>query len=68
MYHITQRAGDGEPCLTARWIERDVNGKSEDKALAAYNKSLIEVIMYPSILSYQAESIDWCSGEVQHSF
>ncbi|KAL5636445.1 hypothetical protein ACGC1H_000418 [Rhizoctonia solani] len=36
------QSGDGEPCLAARWIERDVKAKAKDKELAEYNKTLIE--------------------------
>ncbi|CAE7114382.1 unnamed protein product [Rhizoctonia solani] len=34
--------GDGEPCLAARWVERDVKEKEKDKELAEYNNFLIE--------------------------
>ncbi|CUA67814.1 O-methylsterigmatocystin oxidoreductase [Rhizoctonia solani] len=40
--HKKMKSGDGEPCLTARWVERDIKGKGNDKELAEYNKSLVE--------------------------
>ncbi|CAE6416103.1 unnamed protein product [Rhizoctonia solani] len=40
--HEKSKLGDGEPCLAARWIEREVKEKEKDKELAEYNKSLIE--------------------------
>ncbi|CAE6514152.1 unnamed protein product [Rhizoctonia solani] len=40
--HEKMKTGDGEPCLAARWLEREVNDKRSDKDLAEYNESLIK--------------------------
>ncbi|KAH7343236.1 cytochrome P450 [Rhizoctonia solani] len=40
--HERLKTGDGEPCLAARWIEREVKEKEKEKELAEYNKSLVE--------------------------
>ncbi|KAG8716133.1 hypothetical protein FRC11_008614 [Ceratobasidium sp. 423] len=36
------KTGDGKPCLAARWVEREVDGKGGEKDLIEDNKSLIK--------------------------